>query len=120
MHRRIFLVVLGGAAAWPIATRAQQSERVRRIGVLMPLAADDPEAQMRFAAFAQGLERLGRTIGRNIRIETRWTVGDPERTRSGVVELLALELGHYDERRALYRSYLWSSPIPLALALSPI
>ena len=91
MHRRIFLGVLGGAAAWPIATRAQQSERARRIGALIPLAADDPEAQTRFAAFAQGLERLGWTIGRNIRIETRWTVGDPERTRRGVVELLALE-----------------------------
>jgi putative ABC transport system substrate-binding protein len=64
---------------------------MRRIGVLMPLVADDPEAQTRLAAFAQGLERLGWTIGRNIRIETRWTAGDADRIRTGVAELLALE-----------------------------
>ena len=57
----------------------------------MPLAADDPEAQTRFAAFAQGLERLGWTIGRNVRIDIRWAAGDPERIRRGVAELLALE-----------------------------
>ena len=91
MRRREFISFLGGAAAWPIGAHAQQAQRMRRIGVLMPLAADDPEAQMRLAAFAQGLERLGWNIGRNIRIETRWTVGDPERIRRGVAELLALE-----------------------------
>jgi putative ABC transport system substrate-binding protein len=93
LNRRNFITLLGGAVAtWPLVARAQQSERVRRIGVIMPLAADDPEAQTRLAAFAQGLERLGWTIGRNIRIETRWAAGDPERVRRGVVELLALEL----------------------------
>ena len=91
MRRREFISFLGGAAAWPIGAHAQQAQRMRRIGVLMPLAADDPEAQMRLAAFAQGLERLDWNIGRNIRIETRWTVGDPERIRRGVAELLALE-----------------------------
>jgi putative ABC transport system substrate-binding protein len=91
MRRREFISFLGGAAAWPIAAHAQQTQRMRRIGVLMPLAADDPEAQTRLAALAQGLERLGWTIGRNIRIETRWTVGGPERVRGAVVELLALE-----------------------------
>jgi putative tryptophan/tyrosine transport system substrate-binding protein len=91
MRRREFISFLGGAAAWPIAAHAQQTQRMRRIGVLMPLAADDPEAQTRLAALAQGLERLGWTIGRNIRIETRWTAGDPERIRGAVVELLALE-----------------------------
>jgi putative ABC transport system substrate-binding protein len=91
MRRREFISFLGGAAAWPIAAHAQQTQRMRRIGVLMPLAADDPEAQTRLAALAQGLERFGWTIGRNIRIETRWTVGDPERIRGAVVELLALE-----------------------------
>ena len=91
MRRREFISFLGGAAAWPIGAHAQQAQRMRRIGVLMPLAADDPEAQMRLAAFAQGLERLDWNIGRNIRIETCWTVGDPERIRRGVAELLALE-----------------------------
>jgi putative tryptophan/tyrosine transport system substrate-binding protein len=91
MRRREFISFLGGAAAWPIAAHAQQTQRMRGIGVLMPLAADDPEAQTRLAALAQGLERLGWTIGRNIRIETRWTAGDPERIRGAVVELLALE-----------------------------
>jgi ABC-type uncharacterized transport system substrate-binding protein len=91
-RRRQFITLLGGAAAaWPLAARAQQPARMRRIGVLMPLAADDPEAQTRLAAFAQGLERLGWTIARNIRIETRWAAGDPERIRTGVAELLALE-----------------------------
>src|SRR5262245_14285143 len=72
-RRRQFITLLGGAAAaWPLAARAQQPARMRRIGVLMPSAADDPEAQTRLAAFAQGLERLGWTIARNIRIETRW------------------------------------------------
>jgi putative tryptophan/tyrosine transport system substrate-binding protein len=87
--RRDFITLIGGAAAWPLAARAQQG--MRRIGVLMPLVADDPEAQTRLAAFAQGLERLGWTIGRNIRIETRWTAGDADRIRTGVAELLALE-----------------------------
>jgi putative ABC transport system substrate-binding protein len=90
MKRRGFISLLAGAAAaWPLAARAQQG--MRRIGVLMPLVADDPEAQTRLAAFAQGLERLGWTIGRNIRIETRWTAGDADRIRTGVAELLALE-----------------------------
>jgi len=71
MTRRAFITLLGGAAAWPVAVRAQQGERVRRIGVLMNLAADDPEAQVRLAAFHQGLQELGWTVGRNLRIDTR-------------------------------------------------
>jgi putative ABC transport system substrate-binding protein len=62
MNRRAFIELLGGAAAWPVAARAQQPDRMRRVGVLMPLAADDPEAQTRVAAFAQGLQQLGWTI----------------------------------------------------------
>jgi putative ABC transport system substrate-binding protein len=89
MKRRELISLLAGGAAWPLAARAQQG--MRRIGVLMPLVADDPEAQTRLAAFAQGLERLGWTIGRNRRIETRWTAGDADRIRTGVAELLALE-----------------------------
>ena len=73
MKRREFITLLGGAAAaWPLAARAQQRERMRRIGVLMTAAADDPEAQARIAAFLQGLQQLGWTVGRNVRIDTRW------------------------------------------------
>ena len=80
LKRREFITLLGGAAAaWPLAARAQQGERMRRIGVLMPCAADDPEGQARIAAFLQGLQQLGWTIGRNVRIDTRWGDGDAER-----------------------------------------
>ena len=69
MRRREFITLLGGAAAaWPLATRAQQPERIRRIGVLVPYAENDPEAKARFAAFLQGLQQLGWTDGRNVRI----------------------------------------------------
>jgi putative ABC transport system substrate-binding protein len=93
VKRREFITLLGGAAAtWPMAARAQQQpERVRRIGVLMNLAEDDPEGQARIAAFVQGLQQLGRADGRNIRIDTRWAVGDTERFRKYAAELIALE-----------------------------
>ena len=72
MKRRAFITLLSGAAAWPVAARAQRSERMRRIGVLMGLAAGDPEAQSRVAAFESGLRELGWVKGRNLRIEYRW------------------------------------------------
>jgi putative ABC transport system substrate-binding protein len=91
MRRREFITLLGGAvAAWPRAARAQQADRVRRIGVLMPLAADDPEGQTRIAAFLQGLQQLGWTIGRNLRIDYRWGAGDVENIRKYAAELVAL------------------------------
>ena len=91
MKRREFITLLGGAAAaWPLAARAQQGERMRRIGVLIPLAADDPQSQRRMTAFVQGLQELGWTDGRNIRIDTRWTAGDTDRMRRHAAELLAL------------------------------
>src|SRR5262245_36126934 len=90
MKRREFITLLGGAAAWPPAARAQQGERVRRIGVLMNLAADDLEGQARLTAFAQGLQQLGWTDRRNARIEYRWVVGDAERIRKQAAELVAL------------------------------
>jgi putative ABC transport system substrate-binding protein len=77
--RRQFITLLGGAAAWPLAAGAQQPERMRRVGVLMHLAADDPEGQARIAAFTQGLQELRWTIGRNVRIDYRWAAGDAER-----------------------------------------
>jgi putative tryptophan/tyrosine transport system substrate-binding protein len=83
--RRKLLVALGGAtAAWPLAAQAQQRERMRRIGVLINLAADDPESPLRVAAFALGLSQLGWTAGRNVQIDTRWGGGDAERTRKYV------------------------------------
>ena len=82
MRRREFITLLGGAAAaWPLAARAQQGERVRRIGVLMNLAADDAERQARIGAFLQGLQEFGWAVGRNVRIEYRWGADDADRTR---------------------------------------
>ena len=80
MKRREFITLLGGAAAWPLAARAQ-GERMRRIGVLLNSAADDPAAQSRLTAFLQGLQELGWTHGRNVRIDIRWGVDDAERVR---------------------------------------
>jgi putative tryptophan/tyrosine transport system substrate-binding protein len=91
MKRREFITLLGGAAAtWPLAARTQQPDRVRRIGVLMNGAADDPEQQARLTGFLQGLQQLGWTDGRNVRIDTRWGAGDVERFRSYAAELVAL------------------------------
>jgi putative ABC transport system substrate-binding protein len=90
MRRRQFITLLGGAAAWPLAARAQQPERMRRIGVLMHLAADDPEGQARVGAFLQGLQEWGWAVGRNVRIEYRWAAGDAERIRKYAAELVGL------------------------------
>ena len=92
MKRREFITLLGGAAAaWPVAARAQQQQgRVRRIGVLMNLAADDPEGQLRLAAFLQGLQEAGWAIGRNAQIDIRWGAGDSEQMRKQVAEMVAL------------------------------
>jgi putative tryptophan/tyrosine transport system substrate-binding protein len=91
MKRRDFIKTISGAVAvWPIAARAQQPERVRRIGVLMPGVAADLENQNRIAAFQQGLHELGWTDGRNVRIDYRWGGGDADRIRSSAAELVAL------------------------------
>ena len=79
MRRREFITLLGGAAAWPLAVRAQQRERMRRVVVLMAFTSDDPEGQARVLAFAQALQQLGWMIGQNLRIDTRWGAGDPDR-----------------------------------------
>ncbi len=90
MKRRTFISLLSGAAAaWPLAARAQRPEQMRRIGVLMSLAADDPEGKARLAAFVQRLQELGWSDGRNVRTDYRWAVSDAERTRYAA-ELVAL------------------------------
>ena len=90
MRRREFVSLFGAAVAWPIAARAQQAERVRRIGVLTNLAADDPEGQVRNTAFAQALAQLGWTVGQNLRIENRWAAADAERIGRYARDLVAL------------------------------
>jgi putative ABC transport system substrate-binding protein len=91
VKRREFISLLGGAAAaWPLAARAQQAERVRRIGVLMTTADDDPEGRARLAAFVLGLQQAGWTHGRNVQIDTRWAVANADDTRKYVTELIGL------------------------------
>jgi len=91
LKRRAFITLLGGAAAgWPLAVRAQQRERVRRIAMLMNGSADDPLSPASVAAFSQGLEKAGWSVGRNIQIEYRWNAGDPSRARRNASELIAL------------------------------
>ena len=85
-----FITLLGGAATWPLAARAQQGKRVRRIGLLSNGTAESPVEQARQAAFLTGLGQLGWTAGRNVRIDTLWSAGDPERIRRNVAEMVAL------------------------------
>jgi putative ABC transport system substrate-binding protein len=90
--RRQFISLLGGAAtAWPVAARGQQLERMRRVGVLMARAADDPAGQVGLVAFVQGLQNRGWTVGRNVSIDIRWGAGDPDRYRTYAAELVALD-----------------------------
>jgi putative ABC transport system substrate-binding protein len=91
MRRRELITLLGGTAAgWPLSVRAQQRDRMRRIGVLMNIAADDPEAQARLSAFAQSLQQLGWTVGQNVRIDYRWGNGTVATIRKYAAELVAL------------------------------
>ena len=129
MRRREFINLIGGAAAWPLAARAQQPERVRRVGVLMSLAADDPEGQARLAAFLQGLQELGWTDGLNVSVDVRSTAGDAERIRREAVKLVAFApdvilavggqvVGAYSRRPAPCRWYLHRLPTRLGPASS--
>jgi putative ABC transport system substrate-binding protein len=91
IKRREFISLIGGAAAgWPLAARAQRGERMRFIGVILPAASDDAEFQTRIAAFHQGLQQSGWTIGRNVRIDTRWATTNPAEIRRHAAELVAL------------------------------
>src|SRR5262249_43022564 len=90
LKRREFIALLGGAAAWPLGARGQPAERMRRVGVLMNLAEDDAVAEAHLAAFVQGLQQLGWTEGRKVRIDYRWAAGDAGRFQRYAEELLAL------------------------------
>jgi ABC-type uncharacterized transport system substrate-binding protein len=90
-RRRDFITLLGGAAAvWPVTAWAQQADRMRRIGVLTAIAADDPEGQARLTAFVQGLQQLGWTVGQNVRVDYRWGGSNADDTRKYAAELVAL------------------------------
>jgi ABC-type uncharacterized transport system substrate-binding protein len=91
IRRRQFMELIGGAVAWPLAARAQQPDRVRRIAVLMGFAEGDPEAQRYIKAFLQGLQQLGWAQGRNVQIDYRWGRADPERIKTYAVEIVQLK-----------------------------
>ena len=91
MKRRQFIAGLGSAAAWPLAARAQQDTRMRRIGVLMPFDENDPEGKRRLSAFTQALADLGWSDGRNVRMDIRWGGGDINRIRAVAQELVGLQ-----------------------------
>jgi len=90
MKRRQFIAGLGSAAAWPLVARAQQRQPMRRVGILMHLAAEDPESVRSIVAFGQGLEQLGWSEGRNVRMDIRWAAGNADRYRKYAAELVAL------------------------------
>jgi putative ABC transport system substrate-binding protein len=90
MRRRAFISLLGGAAVWPLGARPQQGERMRRIGVLMLYPENDPQGQLRAAAFRQGLQTLGWVVGRNVQIDFQWGLGDADWIRSAAAQLLRL------------------------------
>src|SRR5215472_2399238 len=123
IERRKFLATLGGAAAWPLAARAQQGERMRRIGLLMG-AADDPEGQARVTALKQGLQDLGWRDGRNIQIETRFGGGDAGRIRDQAAELVALApdvlVGNTTPDIRALRQATSSIPIIMAAVNDPV
>ena len=90
MRRREFVAFLGSAAVWPLAARAQQRERMRRIGILVNYSATDPQVQARNAAFLQGLQQLGWTVGQNIQLDYRWSGGAEDATQKYAAELVSL------------------------------
>ena len=129
VRRREFITLLGGtAAAWPLAARAQQAERVRRIGVLTPFNEGDPEVRSRVSAFQEALREAGWVEGRNMRIDYRWAAGDLDRIRAYAAEIVGLAPRRssaparrswplFGKRPKPYRLYSRGSPIPSASAL---
>jgi ABC-type uncharacterized transport system substrate-binding protein len=125
MRRREFIKLVGGAAAtWPFPALAQQSERMRRVGVLMHTAADDADGQTRLAAFLQGLQETGWAVGRNIHIDTRWASANADRFRSHAVDLLALApdvvLASTSQSIAAFQKATSTVPIVFAATADPV
>jgi putative ABC transport system substrate-binding protein len=124
MRRRDFITLLGGAAAWPLPARAQQRERMRRIGILLPAAADDAEFQARVGAFLQALALLGWTIGRNVRVDTRWAGANADDIRRHAAELAALApdvvLAHNAVTAGSLLQATRTVPIVFAVATDPV
>jgi putative ABC transport system substrate-binding protein len=125
MRRRSFITLLGGVVAWPVAARAQQPERMRRIGVLMAYAADDPDAQIRIGAFLQGLQQLGWTVGRKLQVDTRWATTDANSLRRHAAELVALApdvlvAGSGTATITPQRQATRTVPIVFAVAVDPV
>src|SRR5262245_51599617 len=124
IRRREFITLLGGAAAWPVAARAQQGQQVRRIGVLMGLVASDPEAQSHMAVFERGLRELGWVKGRNLWIEYRWAGGGENVLRNHAAELLAMApdliLANSTPVTAALREQSQSVPIVFTQVTDPV
>ena len=124
MRRRAFISLLSGAAAWPLAARAQQAARVPRIGVLLNITADDPQSLARLAAFAQGLQQLGWTIGQNVLVDYRWGRGDAEAMRTHAAELVALGpdiiLAHSSTALAPLLQVTRTVPIVFTIVADPV
>src|SRR5499425_1600825 len=125
MKRRRFITLLGGAVAtWPLAARTQQTERMRHIGVLLPAAADDPAFQARLAAFYQGLALLDWSIGRNVRIDTRWATTNAVEIRRHAAELAAIApdviLVNGGSTAGLLQEVTRTVPIVFAVASDPV
>ena len=123
--RREFITLLGGAAAsWPLVAVGQQPERMRRVGVLMNIAADDPEAQSRMTAFVQALAQLSWMTGRNVKIDSRWSAGDSERLSKYAAELIALApdvmLANSSQSVAALRQVTRVVPIVFASVADPV
>ncbi len=124
MRRREFITLLAGATVWPLAARAQQPEQMRRIGVLESLAADDPESQPRRAAFEQGLQQLGWTVGRSAQIDYRWAGRNADDVRKYATELVALAPDVIFATNSLVVSALQqatrTTPIVFAAVIDPV
>ena len=124
MRRREFITLLGGVAAWPLAAHAQQAERVRRIGVLLNTTADNPYFQTWVGAFLQGLQQSGWSIGRNVRIDTRWAGGSAAEVRKHAAELAALApdviLAHGDTTVGPLLQATRTVPIVFPVAADPV
>jgi putative tryptophan/tyrosine transport system substrate-binding protein len=124
MRRREFITFLSGAAAWPLAARAQQSDRVRRIGVLLNATADNPYFQTWIGAFLQGLQQFGWSIGQDVRIETRWAGGSAIEVRKHAAELAAIApdviLAHGDTTVGPLLQATRTVPIVFPVAADPV